>query len=78
MAVMARQVSKKIKTNNRIMITIKTPMGWSFCCMYLEDIADRLTKVYGREVLVSDYESQLESHDCDFIVFGDKYHYKQD
>lgn len=53
-------------------------MGWSFSCMYMEDIADRLTKVYGREVLVSDYESQLESHDCDFIIFGDKYHYKQD
>lgn len=30
---------------------------FNFDCEYLEQIAERLTKFYGREVLVSDYES---------------------
>lgn len=59
------------------MIEIKTPFGWSFCCNYIEEIAERLNRagMYDRQIYVSDYENQLETHDCDFIIFGDKYHY---
>lgn len=69
------------------MITVDTPFGWSFCSSYLEEIAERLNraiklglngfKAYGREIYVSDYESQLEPPECDFFIFGDKYHYTQ-
>jgi len=33
---------------------------FNFDCEYLEQIAERLTRFYGREVRVSDYESYLE------------------
>lgn len=43
---------------------------------YLEDVAQYLETWYGREVLVSDIENQIDSKCCDFIVFGDKYHWE--
>lgn len=26
------------------MIEVKTPFGWSFCCNYIEEIAERLNR----------------------------------
>lgn len=46
----------------------------TFDCTYLEEIAERLTRYYGREVLVSDYESYLDPKDSDFVIFGDVWH----
>lgn len=46
----------------------------NFDCEYIEQIAERLTEFYGREVLVSDYESHLEPSGNDFIIFGNVWH----
>lgn len=51
---------------------------FNFDCEYLEQIAERLTKFYGREVLVSDYESYLDPKGSDFVIFGDVWHQYQD
>jgi len=45
----------------------------NFDVQYLEEIAERLTKLYGREVLVSDYERYLDPEGCEFTIFGDVY-----
>ena len=54
------------------MIVVKGKIN--FCCSYLEEIAERLTKFYNREVLVSDYEKFLRPDGCYFVVFGDYYY----
>ena len=55
------------------MATIHVKGAISFEVQYLEEIAERLTKFYGREVLVSDYERYLDPEGCEFTIFGDVY-----
>ena len=62
-------------------IVITDNNGYKRTFRYLEDVAEYMTRLYGREVYVSDIENQICHYNpfegCDFIVFGDKYNWKQ-
>lgn len=60
-------------------IVITDSNGYKRTFRYLEDVAEYMTRLYGRDVYVSDIENQIchPFEGCDFIVFGDKYQWKQ-
>lgn len=56
---------------------ITYPNGEKLYSSSLVDIAEKLTKYFVRKVYVSDFELQLDPPECDFIVYGLKFHFKQ-
>ena len=59
-------------------IVITDSNGYKRTFRYLEEVAEYMTRLYGREVYVSDIENQVchPYEGCDIIVFGDKYQWK--
>lgn len=57
-------------------IVITDCNGYKRTFRYLEDVAEYFTRLYERDVYVSDIENQVSQpyEGCDIIVFGDKYH----
>lgn len=59
-------------------IVITDCNGYKRMFRYLEDVAEYMTRLYERDVYVTDIENQVcHPHEgCDIIVFGDKYQLK--
>lgn len=60
-------------------IVITDSNGYKRTFRYLEEIAEYLTRLYERDVYVTDIENQVchPLEGCDIIIFGDKYQLKQ-
>ena len=66
-----------MEANNCIVVT--KPDGTQIQCTYLEDLAERLSKIHGRQIdIAEELESQIDDiTGCNFQIDGKLYYYKQ-